>query len=223
MSETKNDNMAIWDKVCVTKHSNTKDANVRGNKITAICPQSQIMEATRLFGAYGHRWGFSDINISFDLFEATGIVNFCGMFYYPDGRFPISSSISAYRDGARTKPDADFAKKVETDALTKALSKLGFNADIFLGKYDDNKYVNDRIQDEKEPEPEPTEKVKFIQGVKAMMSDTAPKTGEDWQNYIKPLCDALGEKIVSIKDIEDDSKLWAKLSDQAVQEYTKDA
>ena len=28
-----------------------------------------------------------------------------------------------------------------TDAITKALSHLGFNADVFLGKFDDNAYV----------------------------------------------------------------------------------
>ena len=33
-------------------------------------------------------------------------------------------------------------KKVATDALTKGLSKLGFNADVFMGMFDDNKYVN---------------------------------------------------------------------------------
>jgi hypothetical protein len=27
-----------------------------------------------------------------------------------------------------------------TDGLTKALSHLGFNADVFLGKHDGNKY-----------------------------------------------------------------------------------
>ena len=45
----------------------------------------------------------------------------------------------------------DFAKKVETDTLTKALSKLGFNADIFLGKFDDTKYVEQMKQEFKEP------------------------------------------------------------------------
>ena len=42
-----------------------------------------------------------------------------------------------------TKIDDNFAKKLETDTLTKALSKLGFNADIFLGKFDDIRYVED--------------------------------------------------------------------------------
>jgi hypothetical protein len=44
------------------------------------------------------------------------------------------------KDG-NTHLDDDCVKKVATDALTKGLSKLGFNADVFLGLYDDNKYV----------------------------------------------------------------------------------
>ena len=38
-------------------------------------------------------------------------------------------------------PDEDAVKKAVTDGLTKCLSYLGFNADVFLGKFDDNKYV----------------------------------------------------------------------------------
>jgi disulfide oxidoreductase YuzD len=37
----------------------------------------------------------------------------------------------------KAKLDTDFAKKVETDTLTKALSKLGFSADVFLSKFED--------------------------------------------------------------------------------------
>jgi hypothetical protein len=37
--------------------------------------------------------------------------------------------------------DEDAPKKATTDALTKLLSHLGFSADVFLGLYDDNKYV----------------------------------------------------------------------------------
>ena len=38
-------------------------------------------------------------------------------------------------------------KKCSTDALTKGLSALGFNADVFLGKFDDNKYVAKMTQE----------------------------------------------------------------------------
>ena len=142
------DNMKLWNSVCKTDPKHTKSANVRGNKITAIAPQSQIMAATEAFGPYGCNWGFRGIDLDYNMLDKTGIVVFHGTFYYmnengTDSTFPITSSISAYKDGAQTKPDADFAKKVETDALTKALSKLGFNADVFMGLYDDNKYVAD--------------------------------------------------------------------------------
>jgi hypothetical protein len=39
------------------------------------------------------------------------------------------------------KVDKDGPKKAITDAKTKALPELGFNADIFLGRFDDNKYL----------------------------------------------------------------------------------
>ncbi|MBN86088.1 MAG: hypothetical protein CL885_01045, partial [Dehalococcoidia bacterium] len=50
----------------------------------------------------------------------------------------------------RQRPDADAPKKALTDAITKGLSYLGFNADIFLGKFDDNKYVQERVKEEKD-------------------------------------------------------------------------
>ena len=145
------DNMKLWDSVCKTDPKHTKQANVRGNKITAIAPQSQIMAATEKFGPYGIGWGFKNIELDVRLAETTGIVIFAGLFFFPGGEFPIISSISAYKDGARTKPDADFAKKVETDALTKALSKIGFNADVFMGCYDDVKYVAEMEAEFAEP------------------------------------------------------------------------
>lgn len=55
-----------------------------------------------------------------------------------------------YMDRAQKMVDADFAKKIETDALTKALSKMGFNADIFMGRFDDTKYVEERKEEFKE-------------------------------------------------------------------------
>lgn len=144
------ENLKLWNAVEKTDPKHTKKANVRGNSITAIAPQSQIKQATEQFGPYGTTWGFKSLAFDYAMLELTGIVVFLGDFYYPNGGFTISSSISAYKDGARTKPDADFAKKVETDALTKALSKLGFNADVFMGLYDDNKYVMQMQEEFKE-------------------------------------------------------------------------
>jgi len=132
--------LELWNAVEKTNPEYTKSANVRGNKITAIAPQYQIKKATEQFGAYGQTWGFKAINIE-PCFADKGLALFLGEFFYPNGGFVISSSIGLYRDNAQTKIDDDFAKKLETDALTKALSKLGFNADVFMGKFDDSRYV----------------------------------------------------------------------------------
>jgi hypothetical protein len=46
--------------------------------------------------------------------------------------------------------DEDAPKKSVTDALGKALSMLGFSADVYLGMWDDNKYVTDRKREAEE-------------------------------------------------------------------------
>ena len=141
-----NKHLELWNKVEKTNPKYTKKANVKGNKITSIAPQFQIMNATEQFGSYGATWGFKNINFDYSLKEF-GLVVFKALFYYPNGEFEITNSIKLYIDNAQTKIDDNFAKKLETDALTKALSKLGFNADIFLGKFDDVRYVNEMTKE----------------------------------------------------------------------------
>ena len=136
------ENLELWNKVEKTNPNYTKQANVKGNNITSIAPQFQIMNATEQFGSYGQTWGFKSLKFDYNLKEL-GLVSLDAIFFYPSGEFPIINSISIWRDNAQTKIDDNFAKKLETDALTKALSKLGFNADIFLGKFDDVGYVEE--------------------------------------------------------------------------------
>lgn len=145
--------MKLWNAVCVTDPANTKPANVKGNKITSIAPQSQILAATEQWGAYGSTWGFESIELDNSLISI-GLVNFKAVFFYPGGKFPIINSVSLYKDNAKTKIDDDYAKKVETDSLTKALSKVGFNADVFMGCFDDIKYVEE-LKKEKELSRDP--------------------------------------------------------------------
>jgi len=163
--ETKN-NLQLWNKVEKTNPKYTKNANVGGNKITSISPQFQIMNVTEQFGSYGTTWGFKNIDLDYSLVNATfkkdktegsypnvkivgkedsnmGLVVFKAIFFYPGGEFPIINSISLFTNNERSKIDDNFAKKIETDALTKAISKLGFNADIFMGKFDDVRYVEE--------------------------------------------------------------------------------
>lgn len=134
-------NLSLWDSVSKTDPEFTKKVTQRGG-YTSISPQYQLKEATNVFGSYGVGFGFESIEFDFELAEATKLVLVKAVFFYVlDGKritFPIMNSWS-YMQGS--KVDADFAKKAETNTMSKALSKLGFSADIFMGQYDDPEYV----------------------------------------------------------------------------------
>ena len=140
MAKMKN-NLELWEAVSTTDPKYTKKVNQRGG-FTAIAAQSQVQKATEVFGIMGHGWGVE--NESFTVVEGTTMVLYTANLWYKfntrAGSIPIHSSI---KYGANGRYDDDFSKKVATDALTKGLSKLGFNADVFMGLFDDNKYVND--------------------------------------------------------------------------------
>jgi hypothetical protein len=135
------DNLKLWKSVEKTNPKYTKKANVGGNQITSISPQYQIMNVTEQFGSYGKTWGFKQIELDYTLVPEFNLIVFKAIFFYPGGEFPTINSVKMFMDNAKTKIDDNFAKKVETDTLTKCISKLGFNADIFMGKFDDVRYL----------------------------------------------------------------------------------
>lgn len=173
-----NNNLKLWKAVEETDPNHTKKANVKGNKITSIAPQYQIKLATEQFGSYGHCWGFKELKYDYTL-SNIGMIVLNAVFFYPKGEFPITNSVQLYRDGAMTKIDDDFAKKVETDTLTKALSKLGFNADIFMGRHDDTRYFNEMVEKYKTPEPLPKiSEENFNKYLEAILKGSKNKKGE---------------------------------------------
>lgn len=133
------DNMKLWNSVCETDEQFTKKVNQRGG-FTAIGAQYQIRMATEQWGPYGGSWGVKNLNYRFiEPFvenEKPGIM-LTGAFYYPGGDFEMAVDMPY-------KSTDDCTKKLLTDLTTKALSKLGFNADVFMGRFDDNKYVEAR-------------------------------------------------------------------------------
>ena len=163
--------MALWNSVCETDPQYTKKVNQRGG-FTAIGAQSQLMKATETFGAMGTGWGVKTEHI--EKWEDVGLVVYQATLWYMDKDdkeryIPIHSSVRYHSNG---RVDDDFFKKVATDALTKGLSKLGFNADVFLGMYDDNKYVNtlDKKYEKKDKKKEAEEKMSIEKSVKDALS-----------------------------------------------------
>ena len=128
--------MRIWNAVCKTDPRHTKRVNQRGG-FTAIDAQYQIMEATRLFGPIGEGWGY-DVG-EYQIVGNLIIVPVTLWHGARETRFGPILGCAEIANGSRS--DRDAPKKAITDAITKGLSQLGFNADVFLGLFDDNKYV----------------------------------------------------------------------------------
>lgn len=141
-------NLKLWSAVEKTDLQFTKTVNQRGG-YTAISPQYQLKCATEQFGPYGAGFGLCQSDLDFSLFDSTNIVIHKAVFFYVMNgerfEFPITNAIEAARTGkeGRRFVDVDFAKKVETNTVSKALSKLGFNADVFLGLMEDNSYLQE--------------------------------------------------------------------------------
>ena len=141
------ENMRIWKEVRVTDPAHTKGVT-RGRKFTAIDAMYQVQRATEVFGPVGIGWGY-DVDYCFHIENLPApmvphvVANVTVWHGDRANRFgpvmAIHPLVAKYSSGAQFDDDAP--KKALTDALTKALSHLGFSADVFLGKYDDNKYV----------------------------------------------------------------------------------
>ena len=139
--------MCIWDRNCKTDPSHTKAVKF-GRAITAIDPYRQIENATKEFGAAGDGWGWEVKRVEYTPTNEIAILISLWHSGNLDKRVEHWGQASLYIDNAEKKKDTDCFKKATTDGLTKCLSCLGFNADIFLGKFDDNKYVPPKKQEE---------------------------------------------------------------------------
>lgn len=151
-----NENLALWNAFCETDPKYTSEVTSRGG-FTAICAQYQKKNATKAFGPYGKSWGLKDITVGYvGPPEDPTEIYMEAWFFYPDGQFWMTNDMP-------WKKGAECRKRLQTDLLTKSLSMLGFNSDVFENKFSDSmyrdqlhaKYEKERIyaaQDEKTKE-----------------------------------------------------------------------
>ena len=148
------DNLKLWNAVEKTNPAHTKVVKL-GRSITAIDPYHQIKNATAQFGPAGDGWGWSVVDTKF--LPTNEVACLVRVWHgTPDKYIEQWGQNGLYIDNAEKKKDTDCMKKSVTDGLTKCLSTMGFNADIFLGKFDDSKYVQQMKAEFSEP-VEPTD------------------------------------------------------------------
>ena len=149
--------MRIWDSLCRTNPKFTKTApSSYGKRITTIDPMYQIQCMTEVFGPVGQGWKYTveykhvDNEGYWGLIYAEVCIHYCihgEWFQYG----PVCSVQNLCKKNGTLDDEAP--KKAMTDAMTKAFSHLGMSADVFLGKFDDSKYVEQMKQEFSKPQP----------------------------------------------------------------------
>lgn len=141
-------NRRIWDAWGMTPPDKTKKVEI-GRKFTAICPYYQIEVATGIFGPVGKGWGWEPpkTHIAFENTPANAmlVMELTVWFENRENNFTLINAAQMFQKGG-AKLDADVYKKLLTDTITKALSYLGSAADVFQGRYDDHRYVQDCLR-----------------------------------------------------------------------------
>jgi len=156
-----NDNMQLWTQVSKTDPEATKGATVNGMKITSINGLYMMKRATEAFGPMGIGWGVTVLEERYD--EGGQIVTKDGvnlgvekshttrvkLWYELDGKRGEVEAYGCtpfvYRSKYGASTDMEAPKKSLTDAIKKALSMLGFSADVYLGMFDDLDYYQERL------------------------------------------------------------------------------
>ena len=158
--DSEHPNLSLWESVQATDPNYTKAFNRSGGfRGTAINHTYQQKRATQAFGPKGLGWGSRILDEKYA--EGAPIVHpqhgvigreiihvvRIELWYLREGQrgsveaFGQTTFVGSNKHGTFT--DEEAPKKSLTDAESKALSALGFSADVHMGLFDDSKYVND--------------------------------------------------------------------------------
>lgn len=162
-NEAENSNLALWESVQTTDPSFTKPITGLGYNGTTIAPQYLFKRATEAFGPIGIGWGYEiDRSEIIDTHYMKGErdgqefdygghakVHTCQVtvwYMHPDikGRHTVTGighTKFIYLGKYGLVVDWEYEKKSVTDAITKALSFIGFGADVRLGMFEDPAYM----------------------------------------------------------------------------------
>lgn len=174
------ENMSLWDRVEKTDPKHTKKVSF-GRSFTAIDPYYQIKCATEQFGPAGEGWGWEVVQLEEFIKTASVALKIRLWHGSRDNWIEQWGQSGLFVDAKQTKPDHDVMKKATTDGITKCLSYLGFNADVFTGKFDDNKYVQQvSAEFSQQVDTKPIDKTKIDNAIAFFRKEVAKDT---WENH----------------------------------------
>jgi hypothetical protein len=145
-----NKNMSLWLDAFTTDPSAVKPITGKQYQGNSPKPYWIIKRATEIFGACGEGWGVEVKSEGFHRMTDTDVMHTAVVvvWYMRDGKRchveQMGQTKACYQAGSgKMMVDEDAGKKSVTDGMVKALSMIGFAGDIFSGRWDDSKYVEE--------------------------------------------------------------------------------
>ena len=137
-------NLDLWNKHADIDPAFTKPITGKAYKGTSPSPQYVIHCLTDMFGPVGQGFGW---DVTAEGWQPLGdeVLHWCRIRFWHTDRANGFDAYGQTKALMKTKnglmADEDAPKKSLTDAIVKAASHVGVAANIFLGRWDDQKYV----------------------------------------------------------------------------------
>jgi hypothetical protein len=143
------ENTKLWDLLGRTDPAHTKGFTRGGGfKGTAIKPMWSYRRMTEEFGPCGKGWGVGEPQFQVVPGPEGEVLVFCtaSIWYRQDEAecrvYGVGGDKAVGKNKYGLQTDDEAFKKAFTDAVTNALKMIGVGADVHMGLFDDNKYVN---------------------------------------------------------------------------------
>lgn len=191
-------NTELWDSVEKTDPKHVKAITGKSYQGSSPKPHYLVRKATETFGPCGIGWGFNIVSERIEEGAGGEKMHIAHVRLWYKWRGETGSvehvggtQFSGTRSSGKPFTDEDAPKKSITDALVKALSMVGFAGDIFMGRYDDSKYVNEvkaEFSEEKQEPYPPKPKQKTVAERKAiwaqLMDDLKAEAPNGWRKMV---------------------------------------
>lgn len=147
----------LWDRLGKTDPQHTKKFQRAGGfKGTAIKPIYSYRRMTEEFGPCGEGWGVNEPTFQVVTGSDGEVLVYCTVSVWHGSKektvFGVGGDKVVVKQSSGLRGDDEAFKKAFTDGVTNALKMIGVGADVHMGLFDDDKYVN-HLQEEFSDKP----------------------------------------------------------------------
>lgn len=140
-------NTDLWDRLGKTDPKHTKPFQRSGGfKGTSIKPIWSYRKMTEEFGPCGKGWGINEPSFQVVPGPEGEQLVYCTVSIWHGSRdqivFGVGGDKAVVKQSGGIRSDDEAFKKAFTDGITNALKLIGVGADVHMGLFDDDKYVN---------------------------------------------------------------------------------